>query len=468
MPACQNRIAPLRALFGMALLAVTSLCSSAESPDPLEQQEYWARFEKRDWSAAVDEAQGLVNKARNDPADQWQLAEALNLLGNAQLGARNLPAAEAAFGSALAIVEPRVSPGSDKLLDPLRGLGYARAANGKHGEAIPLLQRALLIARRNFGLFDLGQQGVLRQLATSLTAVNDPVEAEKHMLYTLQIGQRSYGAHDLRMAPLHCAMGDWYTQIGVMAPARQHYRQALDIAERQGGENHIALVVPLRSLATSYRRELFLTNAGLLRQPEPEPAPTDVMAHDTRPISAQSLNSEGERALLRAVKVIETHAATEKIEQLRIDTLVDTGDWYQTRSQPQKAFEFYRRAAALMPPAAQDSAAAAAGPFGFPVQVYLPTPLLATRNRFRPDHEIVERFVQVEFTVASDGSVKDGHIVEQDATSRQAAETLNAIHAARYRPRFVNGEPVATMGVSHRQIFRQRKDRDTEASDKAS
>jgi tetratricopeptide (TPR) repeat protein len=445
----------------MALLAATSLGGGAESPSILEQQEYWARFEKRDWGAAVDEATKLVNSARQSAADPWQLAEALNLLGSAQLGAGNLPAAAEAFGSALAIIEPRVSPGSEKLLEPLRGLGYAQAANGKHPEAIALLQRALLIARRNFGLFDLGQQGLLRQLATSLTAVNDPAEAERHMLYTLQVGQQRYGARDLRMVPLHCAVGDWYTEIGAMAAARHNYRWALEIAERKGGENHIAVVAPLRSLAASYRRELFLTNAGLLRQPEPES--TDAMGRDTRPISAQSLHADGERALLRAVDVIETQP-TENVQQLRIDTLVDTGDWYQTRSQSQKAFEFYRRAAALMPPAARDSAAAAAGAFAFPVLVYLPIPPLATRNHFRPDHEMIERFVQVEFTVTSDGSVKDERIVEQDATSRQAAQTLNAIQAARYRPRFTNGEPVATIGVSYRQIFRQRKSRDTAAT----
>jgi hypothetical protein len=94
--------------------------------------------------------------------------------------------------------------------------------------------------------------------------------------------------------------------------------------------------------------------------------------------------------------------------------------------------------------------------------VYLPMPLLATRNLYRSDDEVDERFVQVEFTVTSDGTVKDEHVVDQDASSRQVTETLESIRAARYRPKFNGDEPVETAAVSYRQVFRQRKDKDAE------
>jgi TonB family protein len=97
--------------------------------------------------------------------------------------------------------------------------------------------------------------------------------------------------------------------------------------------------------------------------------------------------------------------------------------------------------------------------------VYLPTPLLATRNRTRPDFEVEEKFVQVEFTVTSEGAVKNARVIDQNGSSRQSSETLDAIQSARYRPKFVNGEPVETTAVVYRQMFRQRKEKD-EASDK--
>lgn len=416
-------------------------------------------------------AEKLVNAARaNTASDPQALVNALTSLGGAQLASRNLPAAEAAFAEALQLIEPRVSATSEKLLEPVRGLGYTLAASGKHAEAIPYLQKALVIARRNYGLFDVNQQGLLRQLANSLTTTDKAQEAEPHILYLLRIGERTYGNRDLRMVPLLCIVGDWYSQVGAMVPARQSYHLALDIAEDKAGKNSLALIEPLRSLAASYRRELYLTGAGLIQQREDDQGSMDFGARKTRSISAQLLSGEGERSLLRAVKILNdaapaagTDSTADRNTQLQIYTLIDAGDWYQVRSQPQKALPYYRQAAALV--AAAGAGAAVADPLSFPVQVYMPTPLLATRHRRLDDAEVDERFVRVEFTVASDGAVKDEHVVDQNGTARQAKETLAAIHSARYRPKFVSGEPVDTLAVSYRQVFRQRKDKDAAAEE---
>jgi len=53
--------------------------------------------------------------------------------------------------------------------------------------------------------------------------------------------------------------------------------------------------------------------------------------------------------------------------------------------------------------------------------------------------------------------VTDAHVIDENGTSRQAAESLDAIRGARFRPRFVNGEPVDTPGVTNREVFRTRK-----------
>jgi TonB family protein len=451
------------ALVSIGMLGLTLSCTASAAPPtfPAAQQEYWAHFDHRDWTAAITSAQKLVDDARAaSPADPQRLADSLVLLGNAQLGSQNAVGAEAAYQEALDIVVPHVGPGSDKLIDPLRGLGYAFAAEGKHDKAAPLLDRALNISRRNFGLFDPSQQGLLRQLAASLTAVDAPLEAEKHIKYLLLIGERTYGGNDLRMIPLMCTVGDWYAQIGSLGVARQYFREGIALAEEKGGKSSVAAVEPLRGLAASYRRELFLAGAGLLRQPENEMSFGDPNVNQQRPITAQLLNSEGEKALLRAVKILDDNPNRPPV--LLIQTLIDTGDWYQTRSQPQKALSFYRRAAAMIAP----GEAATGSPFAFPVQVYLPTPLLATRNRTRPDFEVDEKFVQVEFTVTSDGAVKNARVIDQNGSSRQSSETLDAIQSARYRPKFVNGEPVETTAVVYRQLFRQRKEKDEDKDKK--
>ena len=45
---------------------------------------------------------------------------------------------------------------------------------------------------------------------------------------------------------------------------------------------------------------------------------------------------------------------------------------------------------------------------------------------------------------AATGDVIDAKVIDQNGTSRQAAETIEAIRASRFRPKFVNGEPVAS------------------------
>jgi TonB family protein len=63
----------------------------------------------------------------------------------------------------------------------------------------------------------------------------------------------------------------------------------------------------------------------------------------------------------------------------------------------------------------------------------------------------------VQFTVTGAGDVQDAKVIEKNGTARQAAETLQAIRAARYRPKFVDGEPVETRGMINREVFRMRK-----------
>lgn len=456
-----NTLLMLAMATGMAagIAAWSHSDAAAAGADPASEPAYLGQTD-RDWTAEIASAEKRVAAARTAAdADPQQLADALTLLGDAQFGAKNLVAAEAAYTEALQIVEPRVGPASDKLLGPTQGLGYTLAATGKHERAVVLLEKALIVSRRNFGLFDTRQQGLLRQLAQSLTAVDAVGPAEQHLLYLLRLGERAYGPRDVRMVPLLCSVGDWYTQIGSLSRARENYRLGLAIAEKNSGQASLAAIEPLRGFAATYRQELFLSDAGLLAQSEPKQSAADFPTREERPIAAHSLNIQGERALLRAVQILETNP--DPPTSLMIHTLVDVGDWYQVRTLPEKALPYYRRASALVvPPVSAD--AAPNDPFAFPVQVYLPTPSLATRNRSRPDAEIEERFVQVEFTVTHEGAVKDERVADRDATARQAAETLSAIRAARYRPKFVAGEPVDTTAVSYRQTFRQRKDKDAE------
>lgn len=466
-------------------LSAQPLWAASATVEPPSQQEYRAQFDLKDWDAAIASAETLVAAARPaSPATALQLSEALSLLGNAQLRKGNLVAAEAAFTESLKLAEQQAGGGSPRLVDPLRGLGYTLAAEGKHAQAVPYMDRALIVSRRNAGLFDISQQGLLRQLSTSLTALGQPADAERHMLYLLRVGEHVYGADDPRMAPLYCVVGEWYSQLGQMESARMIFRTALGVIERKLGSDDIASVEPLRALAQSYPREVLLSHYGVISRTERLPSNVDGTGGEGEPLNPRYLSPDGERALARALKVLEANRALEtsggatggangeankeRTEDLLIATLLQTGDWFLMKQQPKKALAYYERADSMVGDSVASKENAEAdtpgelapiGPvLGFPVQVYYPTPSLATRNLQRPPNEVEERFVQVEFTVRRDGSITGERVTDQNATDRQISQTLEAIRASRYRPKFVDGKPVDTPMVSYRQVFRQRKE----------
>jgi protein TonB len=62
-------------------------------------------------------------------------------------------------------------------------------------------------------------------------------------------------------------------------------------------------------------------------------------------------------------------------------------------------------------------------------------------------------YVQVEFTVAADGSVQDARIVDHDTREQYAQEIFDAVRAARFRPKFLEGQAVAATGITYREVF---------------
>lgn len=443
----------LSLLLGVGVLTTSSFSNAAAPPPrPLAQQEFWAHYDKKDWGAAIDEAKRLVDQERANPEQRpLALATALTLLGNAQLSGGDKVSAETSYREALLLTEQQAGAASAALLDPLRGLGYSLAMQERHDEAIPVLERALVVSRRSYGLFDPSQQGALRQLASSLTRTGRHVDAEKQILYLLRIGEQAYGNRDPRMSPVLCLVGNWYVDNGYFTLGRDRFREAMSIVERKLGKNDPALVEPLRQLARSYTQEIYFFAQGF--QPLQERAPIDFQGGpEPKAINPKYISTDGEKALERALAILDARPDTTPIQLT--ETLIQLGDWFQVKHQPDKALPLYRRAATVVASMNTPEAAAA---LSFPVRLYYPLPPLAMRNRTLAPEQIDEKFVQVEFTVTGMGDVEDAKVVEQNGSSRQASEALQAIRASRFRPKFVNGEPVDTQGVINREVFKTRK-----------
>jgi protein TonB len=64
-------------------------------------------------------------------------------------------------------------------------------------------------------------------------------------------------------------------------------------------------------------------------------------------------------------------------------------------------------------------------------------PIAAARNR-------QEGWVEVEFTVAADGSIQNAHVTGSQPSRIFDREAIAAVQRAKWQPRLENGQPVAS------------------------
>ena len=335
--------------------------------------------------------------------------------------------------------------------------GKALAAAGHHVEAIPLLQRALTVTRAEYGLFDLRQQDVLKALADSLTAVDRVPEAQELMLYRVRTAEKAYGEANPRVIPAVCELGDWFSEVGMFLQARMTYYMALNIVGTTDSLEAPIIVEPLRGIARTRMRAESYPQSKLGRRPTPAAWTKMGVVSATPRNERATLDQEGGEALKRALRIVEADPAASP--QTRIETLIQMGDWYQIKKSPREALPHYQHASQLIR-AAPSLSGSAATALDSPVRVSYPTPEIVAHVLALPPEETQSHYVQIEFTVAADGSVSDARVVDHDTRDRYADEILGAMRVARFRPKFVDGQAVATPEMTYREVFWTAKSRE--------
>ncbi len=439
----------IRLVFCAVLLACAAHVHGAEPVEPeriTALNQYLASVKEQRWADALQPAERLLEIAKVEGPRSPQMTDALTRVGGVQFALGEYDNASSNFIAAITLAEKEEGPLDESLEEPLRGLGYTLAATDRHTEAVQVLERALLLSQRHNGLFDLSQRGLRQQLGNSLSEIGRGVEAEQQFRYILQTAEQAFGVDDIRLAETLDFVGDWYARWGHFESGRHLYRRAIELIETKATPVDARLINPLRSLSRSYTRELLFSNAGqVLVGPD---------GQISRPLRRTRLPEEGEEALVRAINVMET---TERRNPLAFrSALIDAGDWFFLKDQEERALEYYRRA--LEEPAVDATSAATAGdPLSYPTQLDFAYPPVARRFLDRPEDRVIERKLVVDFTVTAEGAVEDLRVVESDATERMERETVLAMREALYRPRFENGEPVATQNVRYTQTFRELK-----------
>lgn len=413
------------------------------------------------FEAAVEQALRVVElTGQASPPRPDELQAALMNLALAQRRAGDFLAAEASYLRVIELLETAGRLTSPRLARAHAGLALTYYEARRYDLAATSFERAIALNRRAEGLFNEAQLPLLDRQANALTELGRAEEAHLARRYALRLTERRHGERSLPYAQQLESLARWYTRVGAYDASRAALRRAIDIVVSLQGPESTELVGPLTAAAENARRWIADPQ---LREAEAD-AERREMFHDvTMPtppsLALSSIAAEGQKALERAVAIVDAHpdASPEMVAGVQ----AQLGDWHQARQQPDKALPYYRKAwqAAAKAP---EAAALQRKLFDAPVLLHYIVPGEWDRYARRPADEVEFRSVEVELTVTAQGGVTDLRAAP-DLDKNLAGQVLKAAATARYRPRMVDGEPLATGGVRFLQPWYVLREKDAPA-----
>ncbi len=376
----------------------------------------------REFEAALESAESVV-RAQSEQREPQYPAD-LAALGLVQAELRNTDDALTNLLDAIALVEEVEGAYSATLVEYYRGLGRTYIKSGQYTQAIVSLEQAQHISQRNLGLFNVEQSPVLDDITTAYLGLGNTVEARNMQLERLENAVRRYGAGDPRVIPYRYTLGKYYEQSRLPDSAREQYEEVLKAQESRLGAADAELLAPLRELVSL---DLLVTQGA---EPERRDRLAALLEHNVQA------------------------PATERGLSLAL-----LGDWALVAGDTAAAHDYYRQAwTALRANPELD----VSGYFSKPVMIDFVAPLspVDRNERSRP---YTWAQISLEFDVSADGLPADVRVVTRDPlTSALQSRYSRRLRETHFRPRLVDGRPVATTNVRSTHYVRRYVDKDEE------
>ncbi|MBN8432432.1 hypothetical protein JF535_16440 [Microbulbifer salipaludis] len=344
--------------------------------------------------------------------------------------------------------------------EQLMGLASALQRSGNHEEAVAEFRRAMLINRVNEGLYSLNQVPMIERMIESHIALNQWEEANDNHEYLFWLHAKNYGEKDPRMLPIINQLSNWHLQAYIdekgatlfehLINATNLYALAVDIISQNYGANDLRMVEALRGLkATNYYlatytgepQEAIVINAGFAGSGNGTPERRAQLDH-----YRMNSFSSGKTAITKIMDVYQKNPSSPPAASAKAK--VELGDWYMIFNKWHSARETYGQAyQALWDNGATNEEIDEI--FGRPAA--LPTLPLLDEDR----EALANSYVTVSYDVTAFGKARNIQILSarpEDKVSIRS-RVRNVLKRAKFRPRFENGEPVATTGIVQRFVF---------------
>lgn len=404
-----------------ALAADATVDSAVPVTRPMLAARYKQAVANKNWPEAERAAQDMLTlvEAARGPNDQEVVGPLLSL-ASAQTDAGKAESARANLVRAGNVLESRlpVDPGLLYLRDVL----YARTfvAEGDHAKALDLLSRAVRSAQKTGNIHPETTSRAFSLMLESAMAMQDQRRGNAVVGEMLDMEAAGYGEDSVDRVPGLYAGAGWYHWSGQFSRERDVLGEAVRLVEKKFGPTDSRLSLPLRTIATSY-----------------------ILAHDD-PDKARDV-------LDRALTLPMEPTTADIIERSRVlavlgDHAVVFGSTSSGTAHYTEAWQTIARYPELGPKVANQY-------FGNPAILYLSIPSEPFQGTKGGQHYGAGRLT-FGFTVTADGLVDEPKIIEKALPSQSLpGPIVQAFRRARYRPRVIDGVPVATSGQEFRFQF---------------
>lgn len=411
-----------------------------------QQARFLSQIDNDELEAAIETIAALRARLEADPGETYlRLARTTINHGLLLANAGEIDPAIDVLTQAIKLIRENYGRFHQDLYRPY----FARAvlkASKSFEESTQDLRRAQHIIHRHGGVFAPDQIEAMRYLARLHENIGSHRKSDIDYRFMVQVSERSHGPDSVDLVPMLAEAAGYFARRGGMIPlpriqagslgggqeyeiyirdtifdeSQSYFDRAIRIVEEHHGKDDLRLVPLLEGVADMRVRQRIGTGVG-------------------------------KRALERAVAIIDNNVSSDSGDIAT--ALIRLGDIYTVTSDTRAARNYLRAWETLS--SGDESMHAMRGRlFGFPTQLATSSETIPTLQRLPDDTTSGDQFyVEITYSVREDGRVVNIKIQDSNVPLKYRRHVRSRLESARFRPRMVDGELVATDGLSLRQNF---------------
>jgi len=421
------------ARFGYAEL----LQSPPTSVDQQQRDNFAALTEalaNESFSEAEIAAKQMVELVTADATDESSArARALHNLAVVQQFQGSSESALQNYSAALGIIVSNNDNLSPSLITPLRGLAFAHLDLGQSQEAFQMFDRALHVSNVNYGPHSFEQLPILNSKLQIYLQQRDPESALDMLDRIHTLYWRKYPKNSEELLPVYYQQARVYGKLNMHAAAFNAWRHILLVRQKHLDKNDLALIEPHIRMAE-------VSTRGLRND-----------------FHRSVTTSTAEKHLKKALWIAENSPVDDW--KAKKKCLLSLADFYTLFDLKGRARRYYSAAWELLS-SNEDYRTARAENLEVPVPLVRTPPYPYANFEYDPNRDQVDPNDYLEgemvmtFTINARGRTEDHRLVAADPANFSPMErrVRNSVEDFIYRPRYVDGRPVAT----HDQRYRAR------------